>query len=49
MFGDREDDILTGGLSEDALSGADDSDVFALESVAGTDMIADFENGIDLI
>lgn len=49
LFGDRDNDTLSGGLGQDTLAGGDGSDVFVLESGAGTDAIADFENGIDLI
>ncbi|MGD1807252.1 CAP domain-containing protein [Dapis sp. BLCC M126] len=49
LFGDRDNDTLSGGLGEDTLTGGDGSDVFVLESGAGIDEIADFENGIDLI
>ncbi|MGD1702432.1 CAP domain-containing protein [Dapis sp. BLCC M229] len=49
LFGDRDNDTLSGGLGEDTLTGGEGSDVFILESGAGIDEIADFENGIDLI
>ena len=49
LFGDRDDDTLIGGLGEDTLTGGEGSDVFVLETGAGFDEIADFENGIDLI
>ncbi len=49
LFGDRDNDTLSGGLGEDTLTGGDGNDVFVLESGAGLDEIADFENGIDLI
>ncbi|MGD1716639.1 CAP domain-containing protein [Dapis sp. BLCC M172] len=49
LFGDRDNDTLRGGLGEDTLTGGEGSDVFVLESGAGIDEIADFENGIDLI
>ncbi|NER08303.1 MAG: hypothetical protein F6K17_40045, partial [Okeania sp. SIO3C4] len=49
LFGDRDNDTLSGGLGQDTLNGGAGSDVFVLESGAGVDEIADFENGIDII
>ena len=54
IWGDDGDDILQGGLGNDILTGDDQSggqgaDIFILAAGAGTDMIMDFEVGIDLI
>ncbi len=54
IFGDDGDDILRGGLGDDMLTGDDFSggqgaDTFILAAGEGTDMIVDFEMGIDQI
>ncbi|MGF1480145.1 MAG: M14 family zinc carboxypeptidase [Cyanophyceae cyanobacterium] len=54
LWGDAGDDLLRGGLGDDTLtgddfSGGEGSDVFVLAAGEGTDTIADFEVGIDLI
>ncbi|MEO0868963.1 MAG: calcium-binding protein, partial [Cyanobacteria bacterium J06642_11] len=54
IWGDAGDDILQGGLGNDTLTGDDRSggtgaDTFILAAGAGTDLIMDFEVGIDLI
>ncbi len=53
IFGDDGDDLLDGGLGHDTLTGDDFSggtgrDTFVLAVGEGTDLIVDFEVGIDL-
>ena len=54
IWGDDGDDLLRGGLGNDTLTGDDDSggsgaDTFILAMGEGTDVITDFELGIDFI
>ena len=54
LWGDDGDDLLWGGLGNDTLTGDDSSggagtDTFVLAAGEGTDTIADFEIGTDLI
>ena len=54
IWGDDGDDLLRGGLGNDTLTGDDFSggqgaDTFVLAAGEGTDTIADFEVGIDVI
>lgn len=54
IWGDDGDDLLRGGLGNDKLTGDDysggsGSDVFVLAAGEGTDLIMDFELGIDFI
>ncbi|NJM96758.1 MAG: alkaline phosphatase [Phormidesmis sp. RL_2_1] len=54
IWGDDGDDIIYGGLGNDTLTGDDNSggqgrDTFVLTVGEGTDIITDFEVGIDLI
>ncbi|MEM6613657.1 MAG: calcium-binding protein, partial [Cyanobacteria bacterium P01_C01_bin.72] len=46
--GGSGNDFLEGGDGDDTLTGNDGVDVFVLQSAAGTDMIQDFRDGIDL-
>ena len=47
LWGDAGDDLLDGGLGNDLLFGGPGSDRFVLTPGYGTDVIADFEVGID--
>lgn len=47
LWGDAGDDLLDGGLGNDLLFGGPGSDNFVLTPGYGTDVIADFEVGID--
>lgn len=47
LQGNGERDFLRGGKGEDFLFGNEESDVFILQPGKGTDVIADFEDGID--
>ncbi|MEM1251156.1 MAG: choice-of-anchor I family protein [Cyanobacteria bacterium P01_H01_bin.21] len=49
IWGDAGDDLLYGGLGNDTLAGGGGSDTFALAAGAGTDIITDFELGMDVI
>ncbi len=54
IWGDDGDDLLRGGLGDDVLTGDDFSggqgvDTFVLAIGEGTDIITDFEVGIDFI
>ena len=58
LFGDAEDDIINGGAGDDVifgeagndtLIGGQGADQFVLRAGQGTDVIRDFEQGIDLI
>ena len=49
IWGDDGDDLLRGGLGDDILIGGKGSDTFVLASGEGTDIITDFEIGVDLI
>lgn len=54
IWGDDGDDLLRGGLGNDTLtgdnfSGGEGADTFILAAGEGTDIIVDFEVGIDLI
>ena len=49
IWGDAGDDLLQGGLGNDTLVGGEGSDTFALAASAGTDIITDFELGMDVI
>jgi hypothetical protein len=49
LFGEAGNDWLSGGRGHDTLVGGSDRDIFVLKPQSGTDTIADFEDGIDLI
>ena len=58
MFGDKGndllesnegDDLLDGGQGDDTLTGGEGSDRFVLDPRNGSDIIQDFEDGIDLL
>lgn len=49
LSGDLDDDTLSGGNGEDTLIGGPGRDVFMAATGAGTDLISDFEQGIDII
>lgn len=49
LIGGEDNDWLSGGKGNNFLSGASGRDVFALKKGTGTDTIADFEVGVDLI
>ena len=49
MRGDAGNDRLNGGLGNDNLTGGSGSDKFIFQNYWGNDIIADFENGIDII
>lgn len=54
IWGGTGDDLLNGGLGNDTLTGGNgrslaETDTFVLSAGAGTDIITDFELGIDLI
>ena len=47
LWGDAGDDQLDGGLGDDQLFGGDGADQFVLAVGNGTDVIGDFEVGVD--
>ncbi|MEV4783610.1 DUF4214 domain-containing protein [Burkholderia sp. LMU1-1-1.1] len=47
LNGGAGDDVLTGGAGDDKLTGGAGADTFVLNSLAGTDTIADFVSGTD--
>ncbi|MCC3406091.1 MAG: DUF4347 domain-containing protein [Microcoleus sp. PH2017_10_PVI_O_A] len=49
LLGGKGDDLLTGGLGSDILTGGNGNDKFLLATTAGTDTVADFEVGKDLL
>ncbi|WP_293348413.1 MULTISPECIES: DUF4347 domain-containing protein [unclassified Microcoleus] len=49
LYGGKGDDFLNGGLGSDTLTGGKGLDKFLLDSNSGTDTIADFEDGKDLL
>ena len=49
IMGTEDDDYLLGLAENDTRIGKAGSDIFVLESDQGTDTIADFESGVDLI
>ncbi|MBW4682263.1 MAG: DUF4347 domain-containing protein [Microcoleus vaginatus WJT46-NPBG5] len=49
LIGGSGDDILTGDLGNDSLIGGAGSDLFVLKQGAGSDTIADFTDGEDLL
>ncbi|MEG4228536.1 FG-GAP-like repeat-containing protein [Microcoleus sp. N9_B2] len=49
LYGGKGDDLLTGGLGSDTLTGGKGLDKFLLSTNSGTDTIADFELGQDLL
>jgi CSLREA domain-containing protein len=49
LLGDNGNDFLDGGLGSDSLRGDDGNDTFVISSNSGTDTIADFSSGNDLI
>jgi len=46
--GGNGNDVLKGRQGDDVLNGGYNSDIFALESLTGTDTINDFKDGVDL-
>jgi RTX calcium-binding nonapeptide repeat (4 copies) len=49
LIGGNGNDTLSGGFGHDSLQGDDGQDTFVLASKAGTDTIADFDYGNDLL
>jgi Ca2+-binding RTX toxin-like protein len=49
LFGGEGDDFLDGGLGDDLLRGDAGRDTFVISRRPGTDTIADFQVGVDLI
>jgi Ca2+-binding RTX toxin-like protein len=49
LYGNDGEDTLLGGRGNDRLFGGDDADIFEFTKRTGTDTIADFEDGVDLI
>ncbi|NJS13118.1 MAG: hypothetical protein HC789_23475, partial [Microcoleus sp. CSU_2_2] len=49
LYGGKGDDLLNGGLGNDTLTGGKGLDKFLLSTNSGTDTIADFEIGKDLL
>ena len=49
LLGDVGDDILTGGAGNDTLTGGDGGDIFVISKSEGSDLITDFQNGVDFI
>lgn len=49
LYGGLGDDILIDGAGVDNMTGGDGADTFRLTADSATDVIRDFENGIDLI
>ncbi|MEM7068164.1 MAG: FG-GAP-like repeat-containing protein, partial [Pseudomonadota bacterium] len=49
IYGNIGDDILVGGVGDDTLMGGTGSDRFVFADNAGQDVIADFDNGLDVI
>jgi transcription termination factor NusB len=49
LFGEAGNDWLIGGRGHDTLVGGSDRDIFVLKSRHGTDIITDFEDGVDLL
>lgn len=47
--GDAGDDTLSGGIGNDTLTGGTDTDTFVFSLGDGSDVITDFENGIDIL
>ena len=49
LDGGNFDDVLNGGRGADILTGGSGSDTFVFGLSAGSDLITDFENGVDMI
>jgi Ca2+-binding RTX toxin-like protein len=49
LEGNEGDDLLDGGQGDDTLTGGEGSDRFVLDPRNGSDIIQDFEDGIDLL
>jgi Ca2+-binding RTX toxin-like protein len=49
LIGNKGNDVLFGEMGNDSLIGGTGSDRFVLSNVGGSDIIADFEDGIDKI
>jgi Ca2+-binding RTX toxin-like protein/pimeloyl-ACP methyl ester carboxylesterase len=49
LEGNEDDDLLYGGQGDDTLRGGEGSDSFVLAPGNGSDIIQDFEDGIDLL
>lgn len=49
LNGDSGADTLIGGLGDDTITGGADGDVFSFAPGDGSDVITDFENGVDVI
>ncbi|MCG5057350.1 MAG: calcium-binding protein [Limnoraphis sp. WC205] len=49
LWGDHGDDLLSGGLGNDTVTGGQGNDTFVVAVGQGTDLIADFNIGKDLI
>jgi predicted extracellular nuclease len=48
LFGNIGNDTLWGNAGNDTLTGGDGADVFAFDAGFGTDLVADFQDGVDL-
>ena len=49
LIGSRGNDVLDGGAGNDSLTGFTGNDTFVLAPGSGSDLILDFENGVDSI
>lgn len=49
LIGDSGEDVLDGGSQSDRLSGGAGRDVFILKANGGSDIVTDFEQGVDVI
>lgn len=49
LIGDSGQDMLDGGSQSDRLSGGAERDVFVLRADGGSDIVVDFEQGVDVI
>lgn len=49
LFGDAGRDSLDGGVGDDTLAGGTGSDVFVIGRGSGDDLVADFQDGFDII
>ena len=49
LIGGSGQDVLDGGTQSDSLEGGGGADVFVLTANGGSDLVADFEPGVDVI
>lgn len=49
LWGNEGDDVLAGGAGNDVLRGGLGADTFVFEAGGGSDIVRDFEAGIDLL